>query len=125
MCLPLFYRAAGDTCLEITARSSGFTAQAPGLNDSAAARALDARHEAWAQQLPETAEHLWATLQALDHDSRHALFAHCAGLTVNAVMTPYDRRPRALAHAESWPGRPVSTWRPPAGPRRSTPISAG
>lgn len=100
MCLPLFYRAAGDTCLEITARSSGFAAQAPGLNDSAAARALDARHEAWAQQLPETAEHLWPALQALDHDSRHALFAHCAGLTVNAVMTPYDRRPRALAHAD-------------------------
>jgi ParB family chromosome partitioning protein len=100
LCLPLFYRAAGDTCLEISVRSAGFAAQAPGLNDSAAARALDARHAGWAQQLPQTAEHLWAALQALDHDSRAALFAHCAGLTVNAVLNPYDRRPRALAHAD-------------------------
>ena len=51
-CLPLFYRRAGESCLEITVRSAGFLAQAPGLNDSAAARAIDARHEAWAQSLP-------------------------------------------------------------------------
>ena len=100
MCLPLFYRTAGDTCLEISVRSAGFAAQAPGLNDTSAARVLDARHAGWAQQLPQTAEHLWAALQALDHDSRSALFAHCAGLTVNAVLNPYDRRPRGLAHAD-------------------------
>jgi ParB family chromosome partitioning protein len=86
-CLPLFYRRAGDSCLEITIRSAGFLAQAPGLNDSAAARALDARHEAWAQQLPQQVDHLWDALRALDHDSRQALFAHCAGLTVNAVSS--------------------------------------
>jgi ParB family chromosome partitioning protein len=99
-CLPLFYRRVGDSCLEITVRSAGFLAQAPGLNDSAAARAIDARHEAWAQQLPQQADHLWEALRALDYDSRQALFAHCAGLTVNAVSNPYDRRPRALADAD-------------------------
>jgi ParB family transcriptional regulator, chromosome partitioning protein len=99
-CLPLFYRRVGDSCLEITVRSAGFLAQAPRLNDSIAARAIDARHEAWAQRLPEEAEHLWAALKALDHDGRQALFAHCAGLTVNAVASPYDRRPRALADAD-------------------------
>jgi ParB family chromosome partitioning protein len=98
-CLPLFYRRAGDSCLEITVRSAGFVAQAPGLNDSAAARAIDARHEAWAQRLPRQADHLWEALRALGHDSRQALFAHCAGLTVNAVASPYDRRPCALADA--------------------------
>jgi ParB family chromosome partitioning protein len=99
-CLPLFYRQVGDSCLEITVRSAGFLAQAPGLNDSIAARAIDARHEAWAQRLPREAEHLWTALQALDHDGRQALLAHCAGLTVNAVASPYDRRPRALADAD-------------------------
>jgi ParB family chromosome partitioning protein len=29
-CLPLFYRRAGESCLEITVRSVGFLAQAPG-----------------------------------------------------------------------------------------------
>ena len=99
-CLPLFYRQAGDSCLEITVWSVGFVAQAPGLNDSAAARAIDARHEAWAQRLPREVVHLWAALQTLDADSRQALFAHCAGLTVNAVCSPYDHRPRALADAD-------------------------
>jgi ParB family chromosome partitioning protein len=99
-CLPLFYRRAGESCLEITVRSAGFLAQAPGLNDSAAARAIDARHEAWAQRLPREAAQLWPALQALDADDRQALFAHCAGLTVNAVASPYDRRPRALADAD-------------------------
>ncbi len=27
------------------------------------------------------------------------LFAHCIGLTINAVHQPYDRRPKALRHA--------------------------
>ena len=36
----------------------------------------------------------------LDGDSRAALFAHCAARTVNALSPSYDRRPRALAHAD-------------------------
>jgi ParB family chromosome partitioning protein len=40
-------------------------------------------------------------LTALDHDSREALFAHCVALSVNAMFDPYNRRPRALAHADA------------------------
>lgn len=40
------------------------------------------------------------TLAELDSDGRQALFAHCVGLTVNAVYLPYDRRPKALRHAD-------------------------
>ena len=36
----------------------------------------------------------------MDGDNRAALFAHCAAGTVNALSPSYDRRPRALAHAD-------------------------
>jgi hypothetical protein len=37
---------------------------------------------------------------AFDFESRHALFAHCVSLLVNAMFEPWNRRPRALAHAD-------------------------
>ena len=33
-------------------------------------------------------------------DSDQALFAHCVGLTVNAVHEAYNRRPKAIGHAD-------------------------
>ncbi|MEW6017816.1 MAG: ParB/RepB/Spo0J family partition protein, partial [Pseudomonadota bacterium] len=98
--LKLFYRYAFDTCLEVEAKSVAFGAQAPGLADSTCAKALDARHEAWAGQLPKDPGDLWETLVGFDADSRKALLAHCVGLTVNAVAEPYNRRPKAIAHAD-------------------------
>lgn len=44
---------------------------------------------------------LWAFVVELDHDSRMALFAHCVSFTVNAVRLPSERRPRAVATADS------------------------
>lgn len=98
--LRLFYRYAVDGCLEIEAKSVDFAIQGPGLADCAAARSIEARHQAWTAQLPKAPEHLWAALAGFDTDSRQALFAHCVGLTVNAVAEPYNRRPRAIAHAD-------------------------
>ena len=46
LCLKAFYRYAQDTCLELDLKSAGFSAQAPGLQDSAIANAFDARHQA-------------------------------------------------------------------------------
>ena len=100
MCLKLFYRYAPDTCLEIDAKSVSFGAQAPGLAESASAQAIDARHENWTAQLPKASGDLWEALATFDADTRHALFAHCVGLTVNAVDEAYHRRPGALAHAD-------------------------
>jgi ParB family transcriptional regulator, chromosome partitioning protein len=37
---------------------------------------------------------------AFDADSRDTLFAHCVAMSVNAVHEPWNRRPRALAHAD-------------------------
>ena len=100
LCLKVFYRYAQDTCLEIDIKSVGFSAQAPGLQDSALANAFDARHQAWIAALPKDPAELWDALTAFDGDSRQALFAHCVSLSLNAVFEAYNRKPRALAHAD-------------------------
>ncbi len=100
LCLKLFYRYALDTCLEIEPKSPMFGSQAPGLADTAFAQAIDARHAAWAAQLPKEPGALWDALTAFDRDSRQSLFAHCVALTVNAVSETYNRRPKAIAHAD-------------------------
>lgn len=98
--LRTFYRYALDTCLELDLKSASFAAQAPGLADTPSAQALDARHRAWTKALPKEPEELWDALSGFDADSREALFAHCVALSVNAVVEPYNRRPRAIAHAD-------------------------
>ena len=100
LCLGAFYRMSSGTCLEISAKSAGFNARAPGLTDSACAKAIEARHQQWAKQLPQDDDDLWATLVALDSDSQAALFAHCTALYVNAVHEPWNRNPQRLAHAD-------------------------
>jgi ParB family chromosome partitioning protein len=100
LCLKAFYHFGADSCLEIEARSAGFANQAPGLADSAPAKAIEERHRRWADQLPREPEELWDALTAFDGDSRAMLFAHCAALTVNAVHEPYQRHPKALVHAD-------------------------
>jgi len=100
LCLKLFCRYALDSCLEIEPKSAIFGAQAPGLADTASAKAIDTRHAAWAAQLPKEPATLWDALMAFDHDSRQTLFAHCVSLTVNAVSETYNRRPKAIAHAD-------------------------
>lgn len=99
LCLNAFYRYASETCMEITAKSASFGTQAPGLNDSAPAKAIEGRHAQWAGQLPKDAGDLWNALIAFDGDSRAALFAHCASLSVNAVHEPWNRNPRRISHA--------------------------
>lgn len=100
LCLRVFYRYAQDSCLELDLKSVGFAAQAPGLTDSPLASAYDTRHAGWAQALPKETVDLWDALAAFDSDTQHRLFAHCVSLSVNAIYEPYNRRPKALAHAD-------------------------
>jgi ParB family chromosome partitioning protein len=100
LCLKLFYRLGLDSCLEVDAKSVLFGSQVEGLGGMAYAAAIDARHGAWSAQLPKDTAGLWGVLSGLDSDSRQALFAHCVGLTINAACQPYDRRPKAIAHAD-------------------------
>jgi ParB family chromosome partitioning protein len=100
LCLKLFYRYTPETCLDLDVKSVVFGGQAPGLNDSAVAKAVDERHRRWSEHLPRESAELWDALWAFDSDSRNALFAHCVALSVNAVYEPWNRRPRALSHAD-------------------------
>ncbi|OYY85842.1 MAG: DNA-binding protein [Rhizobiales bacterium 35-66-30] len=98
--LKSFYRYGSDSCLELDLKSVAFSAQAPGLNDSASAAAIHARHEGWAKVLPKDSADLWEALQEWESDSRSGLFAHVVSLSVNAVHEAWNRRPRALNHAD-------------------------
>ncbi len=98
--LRTFYHYGLDTCLELDLKSAGFSAQAPGLNDSASAQAIAARHDGWRKVLPKEPEQLWDALQDFDGARAQALFAHCVSLSVNAVVEAYNRKPKATAHAD-------------------------
>lgn len=98
--LKTFYSYGSDSCLELDLKSASFGTQAPGLNDSASAEAIRTRHESWARALPKESADLWEVLSDWDSDSRNGLFAHVISLSVNAVHEPWNRRPRAFAHAD-------------------------
>ena len=100
LALGVFYTYRSDTCLELDLKSVQFGSQAPGLNDTALAQALDERHQAWRSSLPNEPGELWQALETFDADSRDALFAHCVSLSVNAVHEAWNRRPKAFAHAD-------------------------
>jgi ParB family chromosome partitioning protein len=98
--LKLFYPCTytADTCLQVEVKDT-LTSPFPGLADFPASSAIAVRHRAWEEALPEKPEELWATLQSLDADNREALFAHCAGLTINAVYEPHMRVSQKRRHA--------------------------
>ena len=98
--LRIFYTYGSDSCLELEVKNARFSGHAPGLEATAVADAIAARHQGWSQALPNGSEELWDALQAFDSDSREALFAHCVAQGVNAVHEAWNRRPRAMAHAE-------------------------
>ncbi|MGP0039623.1 MAG: DNA-binding protein, partial [Rhodomicrobium sp.] len=89
--LDLFYRGyTSNNCLQIDAKDNlvmGF----PGLAEFLARKKIDARHEAFQKLLPENEWEVWDALLKLDHDTQQALFAHCAGLTVNALHETFGR----------------------------------
>ena len=101
MTLRLFYRYGLDTCVEIEPRSAAFGGHAPGLGDTSYAQSLEASMENWLKALPKHPEDLWDALKTFDSDSRDLLFTYCVAMTVNAVYEPYNRKPRALAHADT------------------------
>jgi len=100
LALQTFYRYATDSCLEIAWKSSGFSVQGPDLKDCPSAKAIDDRQTNWEKQLPDEPDLLWEFLCDFDHDSRMALFAHCASLTVNALHEPWNRAQGRRHHAD-------------------------
>lgn len=98
MCLSSFYHYSSNSCLQLTVRE-GFPAKAPGLDEWAAARAIDQRHAAWRKKLPRDSSALWQALLDMAPADRNMLFAHCAGLTINAVKPPHMSQHSELRHA--------------------------
>ncbi len=100
LCLKLFYHYGSDSCLEIEPKTVAFGAQAPGLGDTPLGARVDARHHGWSEQLPTEPGDLWDALTTFDAEMQQRLFAHCVSLTVNAVHEAWNRRPKAIAHAD-------------------------
>ena len=100
-CLDLFYAPGAARCVSIIARQSPLRSGASGLADCAAAQSIAARHAGFGDKLPGRPEDLWASLKAMGNAERQTLFAHCVGLSIDAVYKPYDRRSDALVHADA------------------------
>ncbi len=88
------------SCLEIKGASAYLDGHAPGIGETRAGRSFAERHERWAARLPKETDDLWAFVQALSATDLLDLLAHCASQTINAVRTPFDRKPGAWAHAD-------------------------
>ena len=91
LCLDSFYHNTSGTCLEAFVRHVYPPVQAPDLKESASARAIADRQDAWKAELPENETALWDWLANLADDRRMALLAHCVSLGVNALHERADR----------------------------------
>ncbi len=96
--LKTFYHYGTASCLEITVQHTVST-KTQGLADTVWAKEIEQRQENWGHDLPGEADAVWAYLIALDQDSRLALFAHCASMSLNATIQQWNRRTKENQHA--------------------------
>ena len=102
LALQVFYPAWGTwTPLQLRLSVTGLERLAPGVSDGPAGRRVADRLEAWGARLPEEARDLWAVLAIMPPSDLLDLMACCAGVGLYAVRDPHDRKPDALAHAET------------------------
>jgi ParB family chromosome partitioning protein len=126
--LDAFKRTAHGSAVEAVVREVHFPVQATDLKDSASAKAIQARVEAWKADMPlDDDDRLWDWIAALDDASRLALLAHCVSYGINALYerpNPYsgngvsqhglDRRMRDADRLERATGLDMveAGWRP-------------
>ncbi len=117
LCLRVFYHYTQDSCVELELKSVGF-GSVPGLADNPLAATIEARHRTFAERMPRDPADLWDTLTDLDAYIRAELFAHCVSQGVNALYESWNKRPRALAHANRLAAATsldmAATWAPTA-----------
>ncbi|WP_066625670.1 ParB/RepB/Spo0J family partition protein [Brevundimonas vesicularis] len=102
LALQVFYPAWGTwTPLQLRLSVTGLERLAPGVSDGPTGRRVADRLEAWGARLPEEARDLWAVLAVMPPSDLLGLMACCAGVGLYAVRDPHDRKPDALAHAET------------------------
>src|SRR3546814_4046010 len=91
LCLDTFQHASSTGCLEVSVRHVFFSAQSADLKDSASAKAVADRQEAWKSDLPKDEDALWDWLAALDDASRAAVLSHCVSFSVTARYEKVDQ----------------------------------
>ena len=91
LCVEAFYQTYTTGCLEAGVRHVQLPVQASDLKESASARSIADRHEAWKADMPTDEQALWDWLIAIDDASRLALLAHCVSGGVNALSEKVDR----------------------------------
>jgi ParB family chromosome partitioning protein len=105
LCIDVFHQHAFENCLEATVHEVSCPIQPADLDESAPARAVEARHKDWLAELPRTDTALWEWLDALSSTRRLELLAHCVSFGVNAFYDKNDRSgpygvKRRIAHAD-------------------------
>src|SRR5258706_832849 len=90
LCVDAFHRTYGH-CLEASVHHVQLPVQAPDLKESASAKSIAARHDAWKADVPADEAAFWDWLVALADASRLALLAHCISSGVNALFEKVDR----------------------------------
>jgi ParB family chromosome partitioning protein len=91
LCVDTFYQTYTPGCLEVGVRYVQLPVQAPDMKESASAKSITDRHEAWRADLPTDEQALWDSLGALDDASRFSLLAHCVSGGINALSEKVDR----------------------------------
>jgi ParB family transcriptional regulator, chromosome partitioning protein len=91
LCVDAFYQTYTPGCLEAGVRHVQLPVQAPDMKESASAKSIADRHEAWRADLPTDEQALWDWLVALDDASRLSLLAHCVSGGINALSEKVDR----------------------------------
>ncbi|MFT4955757.1 MAG: ParB family chromosome partitioning protein [Brevundimonas sp.] len=100
--LQVFYPGYGQwTPLQLRLTVTELERLAPGVSDGQDGRRVADRLEAWGARLPENPQDLWAVLAPMGGADLLDLLAVCTGVGLYAVRDPHDRRPGALAQAET------------------------
>jgi ParB family chromosome partitioning protein len=90
MCAPLFCHGSYGSCVQLSHKRKYFMG-VEGLEDCAAYKAIEARHDAWKERLPQSVDALWDALHSLSEADRAQLFSHCVSVTLDAVHGNHGR----------------------------------
>jgi ParB family chromosome partitioning protein len=96
-----FYFGNRVSCLDVTARTVYLSSYAAGIDESPQGRACSNRQAELAKALPAEVQDLWDALLGFTQEQLMRLLAHCAALTVDAVVRPGAGSSPPLKHAEA------------------------
>jgi ParB family chromosome partitioning protein len=96
-----FYSGNRVSCLDMTVRTVYLSGYAAGIDESPHGRACSDRQAELAKVLPDDVTDLWDALLGFTQEQLMRLLAHCAALTVDAVVRPGAGSSQPLKHAEA------------------------